>query len=254
MRPDLQDKHMKNVLITGATGGIGSALAVAFAKAGCTVIVHTNSKPEKARQLCDILTGSYGVEAYPVLADVSDSGSVSSMFDQIFERSGQLSFLVNNAGIAQQKLFTDLSDEDWSKMRGINLDGVFFCCREALKRFMLPCHSGAIVNISSMWGQVGASCEVHYSAAKAGVIGLSKALAKEVGLSGIRVNCVCPGVVMTDMMKSFDEAAVQALREETPLNTLGTPKDVADAVVFLCSDKAKFITGQVLGVNGGFVI
>ncbi len=245
---------MKNVLITGATGGIGSALAVAFAKAGCRVIVHTNSKPQKARQLCDILTESYGVEAYSVQADISDSNSVGKMFDQISERSGQLSFLVNNAGIAQQKLFTDITNEDWSKMRGINLDGAFFCCREALKRFMLPNHSGAIVNISSMWGQVGASCEVHYSAAKAGIIGLSKALAKEVGLSGIRVNCVCPGVVMTNMMKDFDETTVQGLREETPLNTLGTPKDIAEAVVFLCSDKAKFITGQILGVNGGFVI
>ncbi|MBQ1507428.1 MAG: 3-oxoacyl-ACP reductase FabG [Ruminococcus sp.] len=245
---------MKNVLITGATGGIGAAIAAAFAKSGYSVIAHTNSKPEKARQLCENLTESFGVEAYPVQADVSNSRSVSEMFGQISKRSGKLDSLINNAGIAQQKLFTDLTDEDWSKMRGINLDGVFFCCREALKRFMLPAHSGAIVNISSMWGQVGASCEVHYSAAKAGVIGLSKALAKEVGLSGIRVNCVCPGVVMTDMMKSFDEAAIQALREETPLNILGTPEDIAQAAVFLCSDKARFITGQVLGVNGGFVI
>ena len=139
-------------------------------------------------------------------------------------------------------------------MTGVNLDGVFNCTQEALKRYMLKNHSGVILNISSMWGQVGASCEVHYSAAKAGVIGLTKALAKEVGLSGIRVNCICPGIIMTDMMKSFDEQTISDLKEETPLNTLGTPKDIADASVFLCSDRAKFITGQILGVNGGFVI
>ena len=139
-------------------------------------------------------------------------------------------------------------------MTGVNLDGVFYCCREVLRRWMLPNHSGVILNISSMWGQVGASCEVHYSASKAGVIGLTKALAKEVGLSGVRVNCIAPGVVMTDMMKGFDEATLSALKEETPLNALGTPKEIADAAVFLCSGKAGFITGQVLGVNGGFII
>ena len=119
---------------------------------------------------------------------------------------------------------------------------------------MLPVHSGVILNISSMWGQVGASCEVHYSAAKAGVIGLTKALAKEVGLSGVRVNCIAPGGIMTDRRQDFDGETIQSLRDETPLNALGTPKDIADAAVFLCSDKAKFITGQVLGVNGGFII
>ena len=139
-------------------------------------------------------------------------------------------------------------------MLNTNLGGVFNCTQEALKRYMLKNHSGVILNISSMWGQVGASCEVHYSTAKAGVIGLTKALAKEVGLSGIRVNCICPGVIMTDMMKEFDENAVAELKEETPLNLLGAPEDIADSAVFLCSEKAKFITGQILGVNGGFVI
>ena len=176
------------------------------------------------------------------------------MFDKVDKSLGGVDILVNNAGIAQQKLFTDLTYDDWRAMLDTNLSGVFNCSQEALRRHMLPVHSGVILNISSMWGQVGASCEVHYSAAKAGVIGLTKALAKEVGLSGVRVNCIAPGVIMTDMMKDFDGETIQSLREETPLNALGTPKDIADAAVFLCSDKAKFITGQVLGVNGGFII
>lgn len=245
---------MKNVLITGATGGIGSAVAVQFASAGYNVAVHTHSNPDKAKSLADELKQKYGVKSTAVGADVSCHNAVSEMFDLVENELGRIDILVNNAGIAQQKLFTEISDDEWHRILGVNLDGVFYCCKEALNRNMIKRHEGVILNISSMWGQVGASCEVHYSASKAGVIGLTKALAKEVGLSGIRVNCICPGVIMTDMMKSFDESTISELKEETPLNCLGTPNDVADAAVFLCSDKAKFITGQILGVNGGFVI
>ena len=245
---------MKTALITGASGGIGSAIAIALAQAGCNVIVHCNRNIEKADRLAKIINESYGVNSLAVTADVSDRDSVNEMFDIIDRTTEKIDILINNAGIAQQKLFTDITQDEWHKMIGVNLNGVFNCTQEVLKRYMIKNHSGAILNISSMWGEVGASCEVHYSAAKAGVIGLTKALAKEVGLSGIRVNCICPGVIMTDMMKDFDEATLKALKEETPLNTLGTPKDIADAAVFLCSDKAKFITGQILGVNGGFVI
>jgi len=245
---------MKNVLITGGAGGIGTALCKAFAREDCGVAVHYHSKKEKAEQLAADLRNQYGVRAIAVQADVSDRASVSRLFDAVDDALGSLELLVNNAGIAQQKLFTDITDNDWNSMISTNLSGVFYCCQEALKRYMIPSHSGVILNISSMWGQVGASCEVHYSAAKAGVIGLTKALAKEVGLSNIRVNCIAPGVVMTDMMKDFDEETIQALKEETPLNILGTPEDIADAAVYLCSDKAKFITGQILGVNGGFII
>ena len=187
-------------------------------------------------------------------ADVSDYESVCKMFDEIDSRFGNLDVLVNNAGIAQQKLFTDITPDEWKKMMGVNLDGVFYCSQQALKRYMIKNHSGVILNISSMWGQVGASCEVHYSASKAGVIGLTKGLAKEVGLSGVRVNCICPGVIMTDMMKGFDEQTVQELKEETPLNMLGMPDDIAETAVFLCSDRARFITGQIVGVNGGMII
>ena len=245
---------MKNILITGGAGGIGAALCEAFAAQGCNVAVHCHTKKEKAASLAAELEQRYKVKAIAVDADVSDRASVNSLFDAVDRHLGGIDTLVCNAGIAQQKLFTDIAQADWDSMLGVNLSGVFYCCQEALRRYMLPAHSGVILNISSMWGQVGASCEVHYSAAKAGVIGLTKALAKEVGLSGIRVNCIAPGVVMTDMMASFDAQTLDALREETPLNTLGTPRDIADAAVYLCSDKARFITGQVLAVNGGFVI
>ena len=245
---------MKNILITGGAGGIGSALCEGFGQAGRHLAAHYPHSREKAEQLAKRLSSQYGVNAAAVCADVADSASVSAMMDEISRTLGQLDVLVNNAGIAQQKLFTDLTDGDWKAMTGVNLDGVFYCCREVLKRWLLPNHGGVILNISSMWGQVGASCEVHYSAAKAGVIGLTKALAKEVGLSGVRVNCIAPGVVMTDMMRGFDESTLRELQDETPLNALGTPQQIADAAVFLCSGKADFITGQVLGVNGGFII
>ena len=198
---------MKTVLITGASGGIGSAIAVAFAQNGYDVALNYNKNEAKAKKLAGILRETYGVNAAAVGADVSDRTAVNSMFDEIDRLFGNLDVLINNAGIAQQKLFTDISSDEWCSMLNTNLGGVFNCTQEALKRYMLKNHSGVILNISSMWGQVGASCEVHYSTAKAGVIGLTKALAKEVGLSGIRVNCICPGVIMTDMMKEFDENA-----------------------------------------------
>lgn len=245
---------MKTVLITGASGGIGSAIAVAFAQAGFDVALNYNKNKEKAENLAKILSDSYGVNAAAFFGDVSSSTSVNSMFAEIDKSFDKIDVLVNNAGIAEQKLFTDITDEDWKNMISTNLDSVFYCSKQVLSRYMLNAHNGVILNISSMWGQVGASCEVHYSAAKSGVIGLTKALAKEVGLSGVRVNCICPGVIMTDMMKEFDEETILQLKEETPLNLLGTPKNIADAALFLCSEKAKFITGQVIGVNGGFVI
>ena len=228
---------MKKILVTGASGGIGSQTAVAFAKCGCDVALHYSKNSEKAESLAKKLTNEYGINAFAVQADVSDYESVCKMFDEIDSRFG-----------------TDITPDEWKKMTGVNLDGVFYCSQQALKRYMIKNHSGVILNISSMWGQVGASCEVHYSASKAGVIGLTKGLAKEVGLSGVRVNCICPGVIMTDMMKGFDEQTVQELKEETPLNMLGMPDDIAETAVFLCSDRARFITGQIVGVNGGMII
>lgn len=243
---------MSVVLITGASRGIGAACARAFAQAGFNVAVNYNRSKENAESLARKLR-DLGVSAVAVQADVSDSASVRGMFDYVKANLGSVDVLVNNAGISHVGLLTEMTDGDWDTLLHTNLSSVFYCCKAALPD-MIRAHSGVIVNVASMWGEVGASCEAAYSASKAGVIGLTKALAKEVGPSGIRVNAVSPGVVMTDMMKGFSAEDVAALRDETPLMTLGTPEDIAEAVLYLSSDKARFITGQVLSVNGGMVI
>lgn len=244
---------MKTALVTGASRGIGSAVAVALAQMGYAVVINYMKSKDRAEKLAKVITDSYKVPALALQCDVSDSEQVSKMFLTIENQLGGVDVLVNNAGVSSQKMLTDITVEEWKKTIGVNLDGAFYCSKEALP-YMISKKQGSIINISSMWGQVGASCEVHYSTAKAGLIGFTKALAKEVALSNIRVNAVAPGVVMTDMMGSFDDDTIALLKEETPLQKLGTPKNIADAVAFLVSDKAEFITGQVLGVNGGFVI
>ena len=243
---------MRSVLITGASRGIGAACAREFARQGYRVAVNYYKSAEAAERLCADLNGA-GYEAFAVQADVRDSGAVRAMIASVEARLGRIDVLVNNAGIAMQKLFTDTSDDEWESMLATNLSAAFYCSR-AVVPAMIRAHSGCIVNIASMWGEVGASCEVAYSAAKAGLIGLTKALAKELGPSGVRVNAVSPGVVMTDMMRGFSDEDVAALREETPLMTLGSPEDIAKAVVFLASENASYITGQILGVNGGMII
>ena len=240
---------IKTVLITGASRGIGKATASAFARKGYSVIINFNRSESEAKALADELTETYGVDCKAIKADVSNPSEVRAMF----EEAGPVDVLINNAGVSSQMLFTDITDDEWRKTIGTNLDGVFCCCRAALPH-MIAKKSGVIINISSMWGEVGASCEVHYSASKAGVIGLTKALAKEVAPSGIRVNCISPGVIMTDMMKGFDDETIEELKSETPLGRLGTPEDIANAALFLSSDEASFITGQTLGVNGGIII
>ena len=243
---------MSTVLITGASRGIGAQCALAFAKAGCDVALNYCRSEEKALALIKEIQ-ALGVRACAVQADVADSTRVKQMFDTVRAELGAIDVLVNNAGIAHVGLLTDMTDDEWRRLIDTDLSGTFYCCREALPD-MIRAHSGVIVNIASMWGEVGASCEAAYSAAKAGVIGLTKALAKEVGPSGVRVNAVSPGVVMTDMMAGFSEEDVAALKDETPLMQLGAPEDIAEAVLFLASEKARFITGQVLSVNGGLVI
>ncbi len=244
---------MKTALVTGGSRGIGAAVCRAFAAAGYNVAVNYHTGNEKAEELCRELRQKYGAECEAFGCDVSDSAAVRDMVAAVEERLGAPDVLVNNAGVSSQLLFTDITDEEWRRMMGVDLDGVFYCSREVLPG-MIRRKSGSIINISSMWGEVGASCEVHYSAAKSAVIGLTKALAKEVAPSGIRVNCIAPGVIMTDMMKSFDDETLRELKEETPLGRLGTPDDIANAAVFLAGENASFITGQVLGVNGGFII
>ena len=237
---------MRNVLITGSSRGIGAETARLFAKNHYNVYINYNKSQKAALSLLDELK-DYSVHI--VKADVSKSDEVKKMFSEI----QGIDILVNNAGIAQTKLFTDITDDDWNNMISSNLGSAFYCCRAALP-YMIHQHFGRIINISSMWGQVGGSCEVHYSAAKAGIIGLTKALAMEEGLSGITVNCIAPGVIKTDMTSNLSEDDFTELKNETPTNSIGTPFDIARAILFLASDDSSFITGQVLGVNGGFVV
>ena len=175
------------------------------------------------------------------------------MTKEVLHQFGHIDVLINNAGIAQQKLFTDVTETEWERLFCVNVTGVFHCC-QAVMPGMIRRQRGKILNLSSIWGMTGASCEVAYSAAKAAVIGLSKALAKEVGPSGITVNCVAPGVIDTQMNASLDDETRAGLREETPLGVLGKPEDVANLLFFLASEQADFITGQVISPNGGFVI
>ncbi len=243
--------NKKTALVTGGAKGIGAAVCRALAKDGYNIALNFNTSEKEAGFLKNELSAVTSLEIFK--ADVSDSEQVKKMFSEIENIFGGVDVLVNNAGIAQQALFTDITDEMWQKMIGTNLTGAFNCCRSALP-YMIRQKCGSIINIASMWGEVGASMEVHYSAAKAGLIGLTKALAKEVGLSGITVNAVSPGVVLTDMMAQFSDEDKKVLADETPMGVLGTPEDIAVTVSFLASEKARFITGQVVSVNGGFVI
>jgi 3-oxoacyl-[acyl-carrier protein] reductase len=175
------------------------------------------------------------------------------MVETAKELYGAIDVLINNAAIAQQKLFTDITEEEWDSIFAVNVKGVYNCCK-AVVPHMVSQKDGVILNISSVWGMVGASCEVHYSATKAAVIGFSKALAKELGLSGIRVNCIAPGVIDTDMNAGLSPDTLAQLKGETPLARIGTSKDIAALALFLASSEASFITGQVISSNGGFVI
>ena len=239
--------EQKVVLITGGSRGIGAATARRFAAGGCKVVINYHRSQAQAEALAAEIGG------WAVQADVADRAQVEAMFRQVEEAFGGVDVLVCNAGIARQELFTDVTPAAWQRMLDVHLSGAFHCCQCALPH-MLHQKWGRIVTVSSMWGQVGGSCEVAYSAAKAGLIGLTRALAKEEGPSGITVNCVAPGVIETDMMAAFSAEDKAALAEETPLGSLGSPEQVAKAILFLAGDDADYITGQVLGVNGGLVV
>ena len=241
----------KTVLITGAGRGIGAAAARAFAAAGYAVAVHYHTSEEAALALVQELADA-GCTAIAVQADISDPEQVKRMVDNVLDNFCQLDILICNAGQAWTGLLCDMSDQDWRTLMGADLDGVFYCCR-AVYHHMVARKSGRILTVSSMWGRSGASCEAAYSAAKAGVIGLTQALARELGPSGITVNCVAPGVIDTQMNAHLGAGALQELADETPLGRLGTPEDVANTLLFLASPQAAFLTGQVIGVDGGFL-
>lgn len=242
----------ETVLITGASRGIGLATAKLFAAKGHPVIINYNHSRDSAFAAAREINAAGGMAA-ALKADVSCPDEVAAMFAEAEQQLGGIDILVNNAAVARQSLFTDIDYAEWRDTFAVNVDGMFLCSQMALKS-MLRRHHGCIINISSMWGQVGASCEVLYSATKAAVIGMTKALAQEVGPGGIRVNCVAPGVIDTEMNAHLSTDELEALRQDTPLMRLGTPQDVAEAVYFLASEKASFITGQILAPNGGFVI
>ena len=242
----------KVALITGASRGIGRAIALRLAKDGYTVALNYHQNEKAAVRAAEVLT-AFGKEGMLCRADVTREHAVHEMVREVERRLGAIDLLVNNAGIAEQVLFTDLTAAQWKKMMDVHVNGAFYTSQAVLPS-MIRRKSGCIVNIASMWGQTGASCEVHYSTAKAALIGMTKALAKEVGPSGIRVNCVSPGAVETDMMAGFSAEDKAAIAEETPLGRLGRPEEIAAAVAFLASDDAAFITGQVLAPNGGMVI
>ena len=232
---------MKHVLITGGSRGIGAAAVRAFCAAGYQVTFFY----EKDQNSAEAISRETGASA--VCCDVSDSNAVNTSSDSL----APVDILINNAAIAHYGLISQISDAEWNRLFSVNVGGIYRCVKAVLPQ-MLQKQAGCILNLASMWGQVGASCEVAYSASKGAVIAMTKALAKELGPSGIRVNCVCPGVILTDMTRCVGEDTLAELAEETPLGRNGTPEDVASALLYLA--QADFITGQLLPVNGGFVI
>lgn len=232
---------MKHVLITGGSRGIGAAAVRAFCAAGYQVTFFY----EKDQNSAEAISRETG--AFAVCCDVSDSNAVNTSIGSL----APVDILINNAGIAHYGLISQISEAEWNRLFSVNVGGIYRCVKAVLPQ-MLQKQAGCILNLASMWGQVGASCEVAYSASKGAVIAMTKALAKELGPSGIRVNCVCPGVILTDMTRCVGEDTLAELAEETPLGRNGTPEDVASALLYLA--QADFVTGQLLPVNGGFVI
>ena len=238
---------MKTALVTGASRGIGAEIARTLAKSGVFVYInYVNSK-----DLAEKVAAKIGGRA--VCADISDEKAVSDMFDIIEKEHGGVDILVNNAGVSSWGMLADTSPEEWDRVFGINMRGAYLVTKHA-SEWMVKNKYGRIVNISSMWGEVGAACEVAYSASKAALIGFTKALAKELSLSGITVNCISPGLIDTDMNKNLTNEDIEALKGDIPLGRVGNPSEIASVAGFLCSDAAGYMTGQVISVSGGMII
>jgi len=242
----------KTAFITGASRGIGRAIARRLAADGYAVGIDYLQARDQAEALVSSLRAQ-GMQAMAVQADVADQAAITAAIAQVEDAFGPVSLLVNNAGIAEQRQFQDISKAFWNRIFAVNVTGAFHTIQAVLPH-MLHEKAGSIVNISSIWGQRGASCEVAYSSTKAAVIGLTRSLAMELAPSGIRVNCVAPGVIRTDMVEVLGEDTLRSLAEETPMGRLGTPEDIAAAVAFLAGSSASFITGQILTADGGFIL
>ncbi|MGN0691434.1 MAG: elongation factor P 5-aminopentanone reductase [Oscillospiraceae bacterium] len=243
---------MKTALVTGASRGIGRAIAVRLARDGFYIAVNFRENTAAAEETLRII-GDMGGKGALYRADISDGKAVSEMLEKISVDTGGAEVIVNNAGIAEQIMFCDITEEKWDRMFNVDVKGAYLVTQAALP-YMIHQKYGRVINISSMWGVSGGSCEVHYSAAKAALIGMTKALAKELGPSGITVNCIAPGVITTEMNSHLDGETLDLLRDETPVMRLGTPEDVAEAVSYFASRKAGFVTGQVLSVDGGITL
>ena len=242
--------NKKTVVITGSSRGIGAATARVFARENYNVVINYNNSVDKATSLFEELTNE-NLSVRMFKADISNRFEASSLINFCIGEFENIDILINNAGISQSKLFTDLNDDDWNNMMNVNLNGVFYTTQKALQ-YMIPNYSGKIINISSIWGLVGGASEVHYSTSKAALIGMTKALAKELGPSNITVNAIAPGVIQTDMLDDIDEDVIEDLRMQTPMMKIGTPDDIAKVCLFLAKDE--FMTGQVISPNGGFVV
>lgn len=242
----------KIALVTGSSRGIGRAIARELAREGWKVCINYRVRKDCAESLLEEIS-AFGGEAMICGADVSRREEVNAMVAAVKEKWGAVSLLVNNAGVAGQALFQDVTDELWHRYFSVNVDGAFHAIQAVLPP-MLREHTGCIINVSSMWGLRGASCEVTYSCTKAALIAMSRSLALELAPTNIRVNCIAPGVIKTDMLDALPAEVLPQLAEETPLRRLGTPEDIAHLAVFLASDKSSFITGQVITADGGFIV
>ena len=242
----------KIALVTGSSRGIGRAIARELAREGWKVCINYRVRRDCAESLLEEIS-AFGGEAMIYGADVSRREEVNAMVAAVKEKWGAVSLLVNNAGVAGQALFQDVTDELWHRYFSVNVDGAFHAIQAVLPP-MLREHEGCIINVSSMWGLRGASCEVTYSCTKAALIAMSRSLALELAPTNIRVNCIAPGVIKTDMLDALPAEVLPQLAEETPLRRLGTPEDIAHLAVFLASDKSSFITGQVITADGGFIV
>ena len=241
---------MKTVLITGGSRGIGKCIAENLAKEGFNVVVNYNKSEKQAKQIKQELSEK-GINIEICKADVSKREDVKKLVKFTLNKYENIDILINNAGIAKLQMFNDITDEDWNEIINTNLNSVFYTTQEVLPN-MIHNKNGCIINISSIWGMVGASCEVAYSVSKAGIDGMTKSLAKELGLSGIRVNSIAPGVIDTDMNSNLDNAIKEEIKNDTPLNKIGRPIDIYRCVKWLMEDE--FTTGQIISPNGGYVI